>query len=75
MPIVPGTPDRCRTLEAARAFADKARLPGDDQGRGGGGGRGMRVVRTADELPELLERARSEARKAFGDDWSSSRSW
>lgn len=32
----------------------------------GGGGRGMRIVRSKDELPEQFESARSEARKAFG---------
>lgn len=35
---------------------------------GGGGGRGMRVIRTADELRELLPRARGEAQKNFGND-------
>jgi acetyl/propionyl-CoA carboxylase alpha subunit len=34
----------------------------------GGGGRGMRVVRTADELDEALEAARREAKAGFGDD-------
>jgi acetyl/propionyl-CoA carboxylase alpha subunit len=34
----------------------------------GGGGRGMRVVRSADELPDALDAARREARAAFGDD-------
>jgi acetyl/propionyl-CoA carboxylase alpha subunit len=34
----------------------------------GGGGRGMRVVRSADQLDEALEAARREAKAAFGDD-------
>lgn len=34
----------------------------------GGGGKGMRIVRSADEFLEALESARREARKAFGDD-------
>jgi acetyl/propionyl-CoA carboxylase alpha subunit len=34
----------------------------------GGGGKGMRLVRNAGELPEALERARGEAKSAFGDD-------
>jgi propionyl-CoA carboxylase alpha chain len=34
---------------------------------GGGGGRGMRIARTADELPEALASARREAESAFGD--------
>ena len=68
VPTVPGTPDADQTLEAARAFADQAGYPVMIKASAGGGGRGMRVVRSAGELPELLERARSEANKAFGDD-------
>jgi pyruvate carboxylase len=68
VPVVPGTAEPLRSLEAARAFADKAGYPVLVKAAAGGGGRGMRVVRAADELAEALERARSEARKAFGDD-------
>jgi pyruvate carboxylase len=68
VPVVPGTAEPLRTLEAARAFADKAGYPVLVKAAAGGGGRGMRVVRAAGEMAEALERARSEARKAFGDD-------
>ena len=68
VPVVPGTAEPLRTLEAARAFADKVGYPVLVKAAAGGGGRGMRVVRAAGELAEALERARSEARKAFGDD-------
>ncbi|HVZ75228.1 MAG TPA: pyruvate carboxylase [Polyangia bacterium] len=68
VPVVPGTPEPVKTLEAARAFADKAGYPVIVKAAAGGGGRGMRVVRAPGELQEALERAGSEARKAFGDD-------
>ena len=59
VPTVPGTPEAITTLEAARAFADGVGYPVMIKASAGGGGRGMRVVRSAGELPELLERARS----------------
>ena len=68
VPVVPGTPGAIRTVEEARAFAAKVGYPVMIKASAGGGGRGMRVVRADGELPELMERARSEAKKAFGDD-------
>src|SRR5580765_5441541 len=68
VPIVPGTPGGVKTVAEARAFADRVGYPVIIKASGGGGGRGMRVVREASELEELLTRARSEAKKAFGDD-------
>jgi acyl-CoA carboxylase subunit alpha len=49
------------------AFLSDADLPVLVKASAGGGGRGMRVVRTLDELPAQLEAARSEAASAFGD--------
>src|SRR4029079_6107626 len=68
VPIVPGTPGGVKTGAEARAFADKVGYPVIIKASGGGGGRGMRVVRAPREREELLPRARSEAKKAFGDD-------
>ena len=51
-------------VEAARSVG----FPLLVKARAGGGGRGMRVVRTAGELPEALAAARREAASAFGDD-------
>ncbi len=68
VPVVPGTPEPVRSLEVARAFADKVGYPVIVKAAAGGGGRGMRVVRAAGELAEALERAGSEAKKSFGDD-------
>ena len=68
VPIVPGTPQGVKTAAEARVFADRVGYPVIIKAAGGGGGRGMRVVRSAGELDELLVRARSEAKKAFGDE-------
>ncbi len=68
VPIIPGadlaTDDPESVLSAARSIG----YPLIVKASFGGGGRGMRVVRVEDELLGLLEEARTEARRAFGDD-------
>ncbi|MFJ9130573.1 carboxyl transferase domain-containing protein [Streptomyces sp. NPDC102340] len=63
VPVLPGT-EGDTTLEEARAFL--AEGPVMVKAVGGGGGRGMRVVRDAAELDEACERCASEAQQAFG---------
>ncbi|MFJ4715405.1 carboxyl transferase domain-containing protein [Streptomyces sp. NPDC088785] len=65
VPVLPGT-DGATTLEQARAFL--ADGPVMVKAVGGGGGRGMRAVRTPDELRDAWERCRAEARQGFGGD-------
>jgi acetyl-CoA carboxylase, biotin carboxylase subunit len=65
VPIVPG--GSARTLEEARATAERIGYPVMVKATDGGGGKGMRLVETAAELANALERTRSEAEKAFGN--------
>ena len=64
VPVVPG--GSAETLEAAHATAASVGFPLLVKAANGGGGKGMRLVMNAAELPSALERARSEAEKAFG---------
>jgi acetyl-CoA carboxylase biotin carboxylase subunit len=68
VPVVPGTQEALRDAEEAAAIAEEFGYPVLLKAAAGGGGKGMRVVRQATELPGALEAARREARAAFGDD-------
>jgi acetyl-CoA carboxylase, biotin carboxylase subunit len=66
VPIVPGA--RCETTDEAVAAAKKIGFPVMLKAASGGGGKGMRLVSNAEEMAGAWERARSEAKKFFGDD-------
>ncbi len=65
-PLVPGTPDPVASADEVVAFADQHGLPVAIKAAFGGGGRGLKVARTRDEIPELFESATREAVAAFG---------
>ncbi|MDD7964075.1 biotin carboxylase N-terminal domain-containing protein [Actinomycetospora sp. DW7H6] len=65
LPVVPG--GEAADLAGARAVADRVGYPLLVKAVGGGGGRGMKLVRTAAELPGGLDVAVAEAGAAFGD--------
>jgi acetyl-CoA carboxylase biotin carboxylase subunit len=68
IPVVPGSDGGVTSdIEAAR-IADENGYPVLIKAAVGGGGRGMKVVRTAAELSTALSTARAEAKAAFGDD-------
>ncbi|MBX3225471.1 MAG: acetyl-CoA carboxylase biotin carboxylase subunit [Labilithrix sp.] len=66
VPIVPGA--MCDTAEEAAAAAKKIGFPVMLKAASGGGGKGMRLVSSEAEMASAWERARSEAKKFFGDD-------
>jgi acetyl-CoA carboxylase biotin carboxylase subunit len=68
VPLVPGSAGALDTLEEARAVAEQVKYPVLIKAAAGGGGRGMKVARSADELEEAWRVARGEAKAAFGDD-------
>jgi len=65
-PLVPGTPDPVADAAEVSAFAREHGLPIAIKAAFGGGGRGLKVARTAEEIPELFESAVREAVAAFG---------
>ncbi len=68
VPIVPGTEDVGNlTDDELLTIAPKIGFPLLIKATAGGGGKGMREVRSLDEMPELLKSARREAESAFGD--------
>lgn len=67
VPVIPGTESAIESLEEAKAFAKQHGYPIMIKAASGGGGRGMRIVHSEKELPEAFDRARSEAKAAFGN--------
>ncbi|GAA2402848.1 acetyl-/propionyl-CoA carboxylase subunit alpha [Catellatospora methionotrophica] len=65
-PLVPGTPDPVKHADEIVAFAREYGLPVAIKAAFGGGGRGLKVARTLDEIPELFDSATREAVAAFG---------
>jgi acetyl-CoA carboxylase, biotin carboxylase subunit len=68
LPLVPGSDGPVEGPEEARAVARETGYPLLIKAASGGGGRGMKVVRSEDELDAQMSQARSEAKNAFGDD-------
>jgi len=68
VPLVPGSDGALRDLAAAREVAAKVGYPVLIKAAAGGGGRGMKVAQTEDEIEEAWSVARTEARAAFGND-------
>jgi acetyl-CoA carboxylase, biotin carboxylase subunit len=67
VPFVPGTSRGLESAEQAEPVAAKIGYPIMLKAAAGGGGKGMRLVHTREELKSALESAQSEAERAFGD--------
>ena len=68
IPCVPGSDGPVDGLDAARAEAERIGYPVLIKAAAGGGGRGMKVAETADNLEEAYTMARRESAAAFGND-------
>ena len=68
LPLVPGSDGPLESIADAKALAAEIGYPVLIKAASGGGGRGMKVVPSEDQLESLMSQAASEARSAFGDD-------
>ncbi|MEI6595246.1 MAG: biotin carboxylase N-terminal domain-containing protein, partial [Bacteroidota bacterium] len=68
VPMVPGTKDAIKDIDAAKIVATQIGYPVLIKASAGGGGKGMRVVEKESEFEEQIILAQNEARSAFGDD-------
>src|SRR6187551_313323 len=67
LPLVPGSDGPVKDVAEAKAIAREIGYPVLIKAASGGGGRGMKVVPSEDQLETLMEQAGSEAAAAFGD--------
>ena len=68
VPCVPGSTGGVPTLEEAYAISTKMGFPVIVKATAGGGGRGMKLAKTLEDLKDAFFGARSEAKAAFGND-------
>ena len=68
LPVVPGSDGAINSVEEGIAFAKNAGYPVLIKAASGGGGKGMKVVRSEDQFKEAFSTARAEAKANFGDD-------
>ncbi|XZF77221.1 pyruvate carboxylase [Bacillus sp. AL-1R] len=68
LPIIPGSDGPVNSLDDVKEFGETYGFPIIIKAALGGGGRGMRIVRTNAGLKDAFERAKSEAKAAFGND-------
>lgn len=67
IPMVPGTDEAIEDIHAAKKIAETIGFPILIKASAGGGGKGMRIVDSAEEFESQMDRAVSEAKSAFGD--------
>ena len=67
-PTIPGITETIPSEEVALRFAEECGYPVMLKAAAGGGGRGMRIVRSKEDMPDQFRSAKSEAKKAFGID-------
>ncbi|MEE3452424.1 pyruvate carboxylase [Dialister sp.] len=68
IPMIPGTNGAVKNFEEVKAFAEKNGFPVMIKAVNGGGGRGIRNVDRMEDLRDAYDRAKSEAKMAFGDE-------
>lgn len=68
LPVIPGTITDNNSLDDVKAFAQEHGYPIMLKAVSGGGGKGMRIVTSEEEIESAYDRAKSEAKNSFGDD-------
>ncbi|MBR1741983.1 MAG: acetyl-CoA carboxylase biotin carboxylase subunit [Lachnospiraceae bacterium] len=68
VPVIPGSNGTVRDLDEAYNVAESLGYPVMVKASAGGGGKGIRIVRTKEEMKSAYESAKSETKAAFGDD-------
>lgn len=68
VPVVPGTKEAVYDVVQGKKLADEIGYPVMIKASAGGGGKGMRIARSAVEFPKLFETAQKEAKNGFADD-------